>query len=493
MKAFILLLLASLATPTLAADLPRGTLIEKVTCAEAPDQAYALYLPSTYTPERKWPILYAFDARGQGKPVAELFQQAAERYGWIVVSSWSTASDVGGDKPMEGNFAAMRALWADTHARFAIDDTRVYAAGYSGTVRFACILALTAPGSIAGVIAASAGFPMGSAPKKDNPFVFFGTYGDRDFNYYEMRDLDRTLASLAIPHRIEGFVGTHDWPPVELATRAVGWMEVQAMKKGLREKSPSIIEMEWAADRERARAQASAHPADALHTWKAMAVDYAGLRDPADIAEAEREAAALAASPACQKELREREERDRRDKEILAAAPGILARSNPGNEPVTVAQIAAALKIPELKKRSESADVEESLSAKRILNTYLGQTMSYLPQSFLEKKEYDRAIFMLSVGAEIRPEAPRPWVEIAAIHARKGKPGYKKALEALRVAVDKGFSDAEALEREAAFAELRGEAGFREIVGAMRGKRSARLTPPGTPPAGRAEPSPPLP
>ncbi len=474
MKALILLLLASLATPALAADLPRGTLIEKVACAEAPDQAYALYLPSAYTPERKWPILYAFDARGQGKRVAELFQKAAETYGWIVVSSWSTASDVGGDKPMEGNFTAMRALWADTHARFAIDETRVYAAGYSGTVRFACVLAITAPGSIAGIIGASAGFPIGSPPKKDNPFVFFGTYGDRDFNYYELRDLDRSLASLAVPHRVEGFVGTHEWPPVEVATRAVGWMEVQAMKKGLRAKDPSMIEREWATDREQARALASARPDAALQLWSAMAIDYAGLRD---VSEAEKEAAALAASPACQKALREREERDRRDKEILAAAPGILARSNPGNEPVTVAQIVAALKIPELKKRMESADPEESLSAKRILNTYSGQTMFYLPQRFLEKKEYDRAIFMMSVGAEIRPEWPDPWVEIASVHARKGKAGHKKALEALRVAVDKGFADAEALEKREELAELRGEVGFREIVERVRKATSSQSLP----------------
>jgi predicted esterase len=447
-----------------AAELPRGRVIEKVVSEGQPDHAYALYLPSSYTPERQWPILYAFDARGQGKPVAELFQRAAETYGWIVVSSWSTASDVGGDRPMEGNFAAMKALWADTHARFSIDDKRVYAAGYSGTVRFACILALTAPGSITGIIGASAGFPIGSPPRKDNPFVFYGTYGDRDFNYYEMRDLDRALAELAIPHRIEGFAGPHDWPPVDLATKAVGWMELQAMKKGVREKSPALIEAEWAADRERAKAQAATHPADALHTWLAMAADYAGLRD---VSEAEREAAVLAASPACQRELREREARDRRDKEILANAPGILARAGPGNEPVTVAQIATALKIPDLKKRAESADAEESLSAKRILNAYLGQMTFYLPQTFLAKKQYDRAIFMLSLAAEIRPEASGLWVEMAALHARKGKSGHKKALECLRTAVDRGFTDPKALEAEAAFAELRKEAEFRDIVARM--------------------------
>ncbi len=458
-------------------ELPRGTVIEKVVCAGQPDQAYALYLPSAYTPERAWPVLYAFDARGQAKPVAELFRQAAEKYGWIVVSSWSTASDVAGDQPMEGNFAAMRALWADTHARFAIDDRRVYAAGYSGTVRFACILGLTAPGSIAGVIGASAGFPIGTSPKKDNPFAFFGTYGERDFNYYEVRDLDQAFGALAVPHRMESHAGGHEWPPADLAARAVGWMEIQAMKQGLREKSPALIEAEWAADRERARAQAGVHPADALHTWSAMAIDYAGLRE---VAEAEREAAALAASPACQRELREREARDRRDKEILAAAPGILARASPVSEPpVTVAQIAAALKIPELKKRAESADAEESLAARRLLSMYVGQLAFYQPQALVAKQQYDRAIFMLSVAAEILPEDAGLWVEIASLHARKGKAGHRKALEFLRVAADKGFADVKAIEGEPAFDELRKEPEFRDIVARMA-VRAAR--PPGRSP-----------
>ena len=452
------------APPARPAELPRGTLVEKVPCVGQADQAYALYLPSSYTPERRWPILYAFDARGGGRRVAELFQKAAEAHGWIVVSSWNTASD----GPMEPNFTAMHALWADTHARFAIDDSRVYAAGYSGTVRFACILALTAPGTIAGIIGAGAGFPFGTPPKKDNPFAFFGTVGDRDFNYYEMNDLDVAMGALGLPHRIEHFAGPHDWPPVELASQAVAWMELQAMKTGKREKNPVLVEAEWARDRDRARAQAATHPADALHTWSAMAADYAGLRD---VAEAQREAAALAASPACQQELRDRAARDRRDKDLLARAPGILARGNPGNGPVTPAQMAAELKVPELKARAASADPEESAAAKRILNTYLGQTAFYLPQSFLEKKEYDRAVFMLSITAEIHPEDPGIWVEIASVHARKGKAGHKKALESLRTAVEKGLSDPAELDREP-FAALRQEEGFQRILAEVSARHS---------------------
>jgi hypothetical protein len=453
------------------AELPRGTLVEKVTCAGQPDQAYALYLPSNYTPDRSWPILYAFDARAQGQRVAEIFQAAAEAHGWIIVSSWNTASD----GPIRPNITAMHALWADTHARFAIDDARVYAAGYSGTVRFACVLALTTPGSIAGIIGAGAGFPFNTPPKTGNPFAFFGTVGDRDFNWYEMNDLDAAMGALSLPHRIERFAGRHDWPPPELAMKAVVWMEIQAMKTGKRKKDPALVEAEWNRDREKATSQAAAHPADALHTWTAMAADYAGLRD---ISEAQKEAAALAASPACQKELHARADRDRRDKDLIAQAPSALGLGNPGGDPATPAQVAAALKVPELKKRAADSDPEESLSAQRILTTYSGQTLFYLPQSLLEKKEYDRAIFMMRVGAEVHPDNPHIWVDIAAIHASKPNPDRKKALEALHTAVDKGLDDPADLDRDE-LTGLRQDEEFKQIQTQVSERHRAAKAPAG--------------
>jgi hypothetical protein len=71
--------LAEPAPPAKPAAPPRGVLVEKVACAGQPDQSYALYLPSSYTPDRRWPVLYAFDARANGKRVAELFQAASWR------------------------------------------------------------------------------------------------------------------------------------------------------------------------------------------------------------------------------------------------------------------------------------------------------------------------------------------------------------------------------------------------------------------------------
>jgi predicted esterase len=467
MACLILVVLALFAGPAVgqnapfaAPALPTGTVIEKISCQGAPDQRYALYLPAGYKPDRAWPILYALDARGHGKEVAEVLKTGAERYGWIVASSYNTMSD----QSIDPNVAALRAMWADTHARLAVDDRRIYLFGFSGTVRSAVNLALAAPGSVIGIFGAAAGFPHERPPAKDLPFDFFATFGDRDFNYYEMMDLEKKLAALAVPYRIEMFEGGHVWPPPELAARGMGWLELRAMKRGLREKDPKIVEALWAQDLEQARkAEAAGRIADAFHTWSAMKADYAGLRDAA---EAGRKAAELGGSPALQREIAAREERLKRDVAYLSEAPRILGRAMSSVEtPPTAARVAAELKLSEWKKRSESADVEESLSAKRVLNTLLVQTGYYLPLMLTERNDHDSAILMLSVAAEILPEEPETWVRLAAAHARKGKAGRKKALEALDKAVALGWTDRAWIDAEKAFDGLREEERFKEIVG----------------------------
>ena len=185
-------LFAALAAAGPAGELPRGQIVEKIVAAKAPSQSYALYLPSAYTPEKIWPVLYILDPRGRALFPIELFRPAAEEFGWILVSSYNSASDTKEDL----NAPAMTAIWNDAVGRFAIDGRRVYAAGFSGTGRAAVGMAYALPGRIAGVIGAGAGFEDAQAPVKTLPFAYFGTVGDRDMNYYEMRSLEEKLESV---------------------------------------------------------------------------------------------------------------------------------------------------------------------------------------------------------------------------------------------------------------------------------------------------------
>jgi tetratricopeptide (TPR) repeat protein len=197
-----------------------------------------------------------------------------------------------------------------------------------------------------------------------------------------------------------------------------------------------------------------------------MKTDYAGLRN---VAEAERKVAELGSSDALRRELAAREERLKRDSDYLTEAPKVLGRiinsdSEEGTPP-TAARIANELKISDWQKRAQSTDVEESLAAKRVLNTLLAQTSFYLPQMLTQRKDYDNALLMLSVAAEIRPDSPGIWAEIAAAWARKGKSGRKQALDALDKAVGLGFTDRAQIDAETAFDGLRQDERFREILG----------------------------
>ena len=110
--------------------------------------------------------------------------------------------------------------------RFTIDAGRLYLTGHSGGARVAMEVAL-GPNDVAGVIASSAGFPRRQTPAIGASFAVFATAGTEDFNYLELRRLDAALAS---PHYLHVFDGGHTVAPAAVATEAIEWLEIAAMR-----------------------------------------------------------------------------------------------------------------------------------------------------------------------------------------------------------------------------------------------------------------------
>jgi hypothetical protein len=81
--AAVVVMLASGATPALPQDLPHGTIIDDVRCADDPAQSYALYLPSRYSRDRLWNLLIAFHPAGRGRAMVEKYQAAGEKYQYL--------------------------------------------------------------------------------------------------------------------------------------------------------------------------------------------------------------------------------------------------------------------------------------------------------------------------------------------------------------------------------------------------------------------------
>jgi predicted esterase len=446
---------------------PKGQLIPQVDCAAERGESYALYIPTNYQPGRRTPILYILDARGRAELPARLFLAGAERYGYLVASSYQSASD----GPVGPTLNAMQAMWNDTHRRFAVDDRRLYVAGFSGTVRAACFMGLSVPGSLTGVIGAGAGFPYDRQPTAATPFLFFGTVGDRDFNYDEMQALETRLSDLHLPHRIEGFAGGHGWMPEELATAALAWLDLRAMKARTRTRDDGEIDSLWQRDLARARAfEAAGQPIPAFRLYSALADDFAGLRDPVDVATAVKKAAEIGASALYQTAVKARETRRRSDQRALEAAGRILAAISPESGPWSLGKVAGDLHLAELAGRAakEKGESDDALAARRLLNALYVQTSFYLPESALKRQQYALAGFLVEIAREIRPGEPGVWYTLASVHARAGQ--RQKAIEELRKAVDLGWSDPEGLAGDADFESLHADPAWPGIVGTVRQK-----------------------
>jgi poly(3-hydroxybutyrate) depolymerase len=346
-----MLLSAAVLVATLAADLPTGVVMDQVVCAADASQSYALYLPSHYTPARAWPVIVAFDPGGRGRTPVERFQAAAEQYGFVIAGSNNSRngpSDLSRIVP---------ALLTDVSTRVHVDEMRVYTQGMSGGARVAMEVALASP-KIAGVIASSAGFPDGQA-RKTAPFPIFATAGTEDFNHLEMRTLDRTLTS---PHRLVIFEGGHQLLSSDLAVQAVEWMEIQAMRKGLKPRDEAEIDRIFA---KRQAAAASARSSlDADIELHAITDDFVGLRDVTSFA-------ARAATLDKQKDVRDAlakgRDEDARELEILTEV-----KTNEAQLDSPVDRIAA---LDQLKERwktlaaqaNKASDTPERRMARRLL------------------------------------------------------------------------------------------------------------------------------
>jgi predicted esterase len=453
-RVILFALLGSLRAPACPAgdDPPLGQIVEKVACKSDPGQSYALYLPSSYSPSRSWPILFCLDPGARGRVPVDLFRAAAEQYGYIVVGSNNSRNG-----PQGQNTAAMKAMWEDTQDRFAIDPARIFAAGMSGGARVACGFAQGSP-LFAGVIAFAAGFPNAQTPVKV-PFFFFGAAGIDDFNYPEMRRLDDELDKLGAIKRTVTFDGGHGWPPAEVCTRGIEWLELQSMKAGKRPRDETLIDSLYR------KAVASAHAAEGKGgsgevylLEKALVEDFRGLKD---VSEFENGLARLAASREVKRFLQDEKEQQAGQYRRQAELMGSWTRRYNGDESADAIPRFESL-LSELKRQAQAPeDSSRRRVARRVLEgTYIGAYEE--SRSLLAHLDYRAAARMLELSAAIHADRPQLLYNLATVYA-KGR-DRKSAIDALKRAVEQGFRDSVALEHEEAFNFLRGDPALKSLL-----------------------------
>jgi hypothetical protein len=423
-----------------------GKLIPSVVTAHDPGQSYALYLPKKYDPRRKWPILYGFSpyGRGTGNVPVKLFQQAAEKYGWIVVGSNNSRNG-----PWPPIAKAVNAMMKDTAARFSIDPARRYATGFSGGARVAFHLACHTKPQFAGVIPIGAGM-MGNQKRPGGDLAVYAVCGQRDVNHAELLILRRRLAGWKLRHvRLSNFDGGHTWPPAESCAPAVRYMELLRLCNLAQQRSAAddrlLLEL-LAAERESAE--------KLLKTPGRLLRGHARLSELAALVQGAPAAAGI------RKRLAEVEAGEQFKAEQAAVAElrkvSAQARKATDANRRTVQLLAARAGFIEKHTKSEAAARE------MVIMRAMASSLSRNVQQAMARQDYGSAEVFFRCLRLAAPREKEVAYGLACTLARNGK--KEEAIKALAAAVSLGFSNLKRIRQDPHLELLRSDPTLQELL-----------------------------
>jgi hypothetical protein len=419
----------------------KGQVNEKITCKNDQSNSYALYLPSTYSTKKAYPIIYAFDSHGDGNLPVQLFRNCAEKYGYIVVGSNNCQNGMSSGEIT----ATVAELLSDTKTKLSIDTERIYTAGFSGGSRVASSVAQSF-GHVRGVIGCSAGFTINGPNEKS--FDFIGIAGNQDMNYLEMAELEENLKHTSMRHYFLVFEGKHKWPPEGLISEAVFWLETNAMRDKIITKNLEQINHFIDDNNNLIKKYKSNKNVHELYaTYNKMAAFLKGL---SDVSTYESGADSMLKIPALKKELELSKSLQMKEQEKQQLYQEAFQNKELNWWKTEIKQLDQ-----EIQKGGQ-----ESLMNKRLMAYISLAAFSYTNYS-LRSRDYGTAAKFLFIYGSSDPENPDYHYFSAVYFANTND--SKKAIESLKKAIGYGYTDFGKLRQEPAFANLQGIPGFEEL------------------------------
>jgi dienelactone hydrolase len=440
--------------------LPSGQIIEAVACEGDPDQSYALYLPSAYTPEKRWPIVYAFDPLARGKVPVKLYKDIAEKYGYILAASNNSRNLSAAD-----SVKGATAMWQDTHIRLSLDERRTYTTGFSGGARMAGHLALGCKQcQIAGVIADGAGYPTSGMPSAN--ILYFLAVGDQDFNWPEVITVRREREELGLPYRVQVFAGPHQWAPSGIFQDAIEWMQLKAMQAGSVARDDSFLDQFFRRAQEQADDAAKRSDTIAeLAAYRLLVSDFGGLKD---VTRYEPRLAALKTSPQLKAALKKEQEQIAMQQSLVAEiAPQLSALATADREQRVTLRETIYTGMGRLKDESTNAKSEEK---RRVYSrAFQGLWVQAIEagQAEFESRHFGTAEYYFELMSELDSD---PWPVLLLAETRTAMGNHKQAIKDLREAIKRGLKNPEVLEQDRNLQLLNSDADFQKLLAELKGR-----------------------
>lgn len=202
-----------------------GKIKDKVLCDTDASLSYCLYLPSNYSSEQKFPVIFIFDAHGDGSLPVKKYSGLAEEFGYILVASNNSKNGLQYD--VVQRIASV--MTQDAASKFSIDITKRYTLGFSGGARVAGFVAANEK-DFAGAIGCGAPF-LDERMKTIPDFFAFGFAGIDDFNLIEMTRSHEALEKVGLKNYFMVSSGKHEWPDSSVMRNAFEMLATADSKK----------------------------------------------------------------------------------------------------------------------------------------------------------------------------------------------------------------------------------------------------------------------
>ncbi len=435
-----------------------GTIVE-IVCSADPSQTYALYLPSNYTVEKRWPVIYFFDPAGRGRRPIEMYKDVAEKYGFIFAGSNNSRNF------SDNQSQAVNALWHDTHVRLALDERRAYVSGFSGGARVAGMMGLSGSGSILGVIAHGAGYPSTREGTSDKLLYYFAI-GNSDFNWSEVMIDGQDREKKGLPFRVRQFTGSHQWAPPDVMEDAVAWLNLRAMQAGMVPVDSSFVNQQFQRMQKEAEdAEKRNDPLGEYDAYRSMTSDFIGFQNVSAVSV---KVSTLRQSPAFKSALKDEQAQISDQRKLQAEISPKLRAYEQGNVP-DMNELAHEIEqaFAGLKEQAAHAKTEQRrLVFNRALDEMKVEGMENGQQEF-QARHFERAESCFQLMREVMDD---PWPVLLLAETRVALGNKKQAIKDLREAIRRGLKDPEILNADKHLEGLRAEPEFQKLMSEMKSK-----------------------
>ncbi len=427
-------------------------------------QRYALYLPSIHNKESSLPVLFLMDPRGRALVPMALFREAAERLGYIVMSSYNTLSDA--DSAIAVNDRALNSMLFDAQVKFKANTSRLYLVGFSGTAHYAWATASQLDGALAGIVGVGSGLSLSTRQVQatllmQRPLAYFGVAGTGDFNYDNARRLDQELDTTRIAHRFKTFDGFHSWPPKSIAEKTIEWLQYQAMRSGLAVRNSAWMDSMCSEYLQSAQVlEQQGLLLDAMRRYREVAADCQG--NPV-AAEARQQMDKLAQDKTVKRLQKTRNQLRQRFYKYQKTVAKFRQDYRKSKKNLKQEKALKRLNIISLKEEAaDTTNPDLSNAARRMLAHAFADFAFYEPRDYMEREDYTRAVGMLKLAQQIYPNFPRVccWLAQAQSQLRQ----TEAALEALACAVKGNWASRETIEKDERLNPLHDSPRFWEII-----------------------------